>query len=103
MRGCAGVSLIVTILAGAVDIARALAAGGLTFTPLGLTWRTYHPSSLQQFEFGVQQYVSADLWFNTITPMLLLPTILFLAIFTLLFFLLSRAGRRKNTLNAGRI
>ncbi|MEO0637739.1 MAG: hypothetical protein AAFY73_13940 [Pseudomonadota bacterium] len=93
-RGLAALALLAAFAAAIADIARSIANQALTLEPLGLTWRTWHPSSLQQAEFGVQQYVSPDAWYTVVTPVLLLPTAAVLAGLALAFYLIGHRYRR---------
>ena len=81
------------LISGLMDLSASVALQSWQATPLGLAWRTYHPSSLQQFEFGVQQYISADLWFDTVVPALLAPMTFYLLGLALVFFLIGRFKR----------
>ncbi|MEM1366355.1 MAG: hypothetical protein AAGH82_11465 [Pseudomonadota bacterium] len=93
-RAIAAIALLAALAAAIADIARSIANQSLTLEPLGLTWRKWHPSSLQQAEFGVQQYVSPDAWYSVVTPMLLLPTALVFAGLALVLYLIGHRYRR---------
>ncbi|MEN0087067.1 MAG: hypothetical protein AAF737_01390 [Pseudomonadota bacterium] len=93
-RGLAAITFLAALVAAIADIARSIANQQFGLEPLGLTWRKLHPSSLQQAEFGVQQYVSPEAWYSVVTPILLLPTAAILVVLALVFYLIGHRYRQ---------
>ncbi len=56
------------------DGARSIASGRLVMTPLGQTWYSIHPPSLNMLQAGVERRVAPFLWDPVILSILQLPT-----------------------------
>lgn len=93
-RVLSGLFFALALFVAILDISASILNQKLSLTPLGSSWVEWHPSSLQQFEFGVQQYLNPDIWYSVFTPMLLAPTLLYLAILAVICFLIGRRGRQ---------
>ncbi|MEO0496965.1 MAG: hypothetical protein AAF141_06280 [Pseudomonadota bacterium] len=99
-RWLAAITLLAALAAAIADIARSIANQQFGLEAFGLTWRKWHPSSLQQAEFGVQQYVSPEAWYSVVTPVLLLPTAAILAGLALLLYLIGHRYRQPRVMIA---
>ncbi|EKF19965.1 hypothetical protein [Nitratireductor pacificus] len=93
-RVLAMVALAVAVIMAVIDATRSIAASALTFTPLGESWYSVSPDTLNLSQAVVQRYTSPVLWDPVAIFILTLPGWLVFAALSLLFYAIGRPGRR---------
>ena len=85
-------SLAIAVIAAVLDVTRSIADSSVVFTPLGLDWYNFAPSSLNQAQNIIQELVHPVIWDPIIQTILLAPS---WAVFTILWMIFSLLGSRK--------
>jgi hypothetical protein len=90
-RLMATVSLAVAVIMAVLDVTRTIAASRLVLTPLGDSWASVSPSTLDQARSFVVENAHPLVWNPLVTSVLAQPGF---AVFGLLAFLLYAIGHR---------
>lgn len=85
------VALAVAVIAGVLDATRSIAAEALVMTPLGHSWESLSPATLEAFETSVGGVLPAFAWDAAVRPLLGVPGFAFFAGLALVLYV---AGRR---------
>ncbi|WP_265516003.1 hypothetical protein [Nitratireductor luteus] len=96
VRMLAMFSLAVAIIMAVSDATRSIAAGDWIATPLGQSWYSVSPDTLNLTQATIQRYLLPALWDPVIVFVLTLPGWLVFAVLALiLHFIGQTRGRRK--------
>jgi hypothetical protein len=90
-RFLATVSLAVAVIMAVLDATRTVAAGDLVMTPLGTSWLTVSPATLESTQKAVETWLHPVLWDPVALFVLKSPGFI---VFAVIAFLLYAAGRR---------
>lgn len=93
-RVLAMISLAIAVIMAVIDATRSIAASALTFTPLGESWYSVSPDTLNLSQAVVQRYTLPVLWDPVAIFILTLPGWLVFAALSLLFYAIGRPRRR---------
>ncbi|WP_048645386.1 hypothetical protein [Nitratireductor soli] len=93
-RALAMVSLAIAVIMAVIDATRSIAASALVFTPLGESWYSVSPETLNLSQAVVQRYTLAVLWDPVALFILTLPGWLVFTALSLLFYTIGRPRRR---------
>ena len=83
--------LAVAVIMAVLDATRSIAAGALVLTPLGQSWFSVSPGTLNLAQALIQRYLAPEIWDPFMIWVLTLPGF---AVMTALAFLLYLPGRR---------
>ncbi|MCR4268935.1 hypothetical protein [Nitratireductor sp. ZSWI3] len=86
-------ALAVAVVMAVIDATRSIAASALTFTPLGESWFSVSPGTLNLAQAVVQRHTLPVLWDPLAVFILTLPGWLVFAALSLLFYAI---GRKRN-------
>ena len=62
LRSLAMLALAVAVILAVLDGARSVAASTLVLTPLGTSWYSLSPDTLNGLQAGIQRYVHPSIW-----------------------------------------
>jgi hypothetical protein len=84
------VSLSVAVILAVLDGARSVAASRLILTPLGTSWYSISPDTLNGAQAGIQRYLHPSIWDPVMIWVLNQPGAIVLAILSAIFYMLGR-------------
>ncbi len=93
-RVLATFALAVAVVMAVIDATRSIAASAPVFTPLGESWFSVAPESLNIAQAVVQRYTLPALWDPVIIFILTLPGWLVFAVLSLVFYAIGHKRRR---------
>ena len=91
-RLLATVALAVAVIMAVLDATRSVAAGSVVTTPLGTSWLTVSPATLESTQAAVETWLHPALWDPAAIFILKLPGFV---VFGLIALLLYAVGRRR--------
>lgn len=83
-------SLSIAVILAVLDGARSVAASRLVLTPLGTSWYSISPDSLNGAQAGIQRYLHPSIWDPYMIWLLNQPGAIVLAILAMIFYMLGR-------------
>lgn len=84
------------LVAGIADASRSMAANAIVLTPLGQTWFSLHPASLNLTQVGLERHVWPPLWDPVLLTILEQPTWLPLLVLGAIFLLIGTRSRQRD-------
>lgn len=94
LRLFSSIALSVAVIMAVLDATRSIAVEQIIMTPLGVSWASLSPASLEAIEKTFATNLPHFLWDPLMTGLLLQPGF---AVFAVLALLLALAGRRPQT------
>jgi uncharacterized membrane protein len=94
-RFLAVLSLAAAVIMAVVDATRSIADSDLVLTPLGTSWYSVSPETLNLAQAVVQRYLLPALWDPGIVTILTLPGFVVFLALALIFYLIGRRPARR--------
>lgn len=93
-RMLAILALALTVIMLVIDATRSIAASALVFTPLGESWYSVSPDTLNLAQAVTQRHILPFLWDPVMIFILTLPGWLVFAVLSLIFYAIGRNRQR---------
>jgi hypothetical protein len=90
--------LCVAVVLAVLDATRSVAANELVLTPLGTSWFTVSPGTLNLAQALVQRYTLPQIWDPGMIWVLSMPGFAVIAVLALLFYLMGSKRRRRSVI-----
>ncbi|WP_295810829.1 hypothetical protein [uncultured Nitratireductor sp.] len=87
-------ALAIAVVMAVIDATRSIAASALTFTPLGESWYSVSPDTLNQAQALIQRYTFPVIWDPVIIHILTLPGWLVFIALALIFYVVGYRRQR---------
>lgn len=94
-RLLATIALAVAVVMAVLDATRTIAAGDWVFTPLGTSWMSVLPGSLEATQTAIETWLHPALWDPVALAVLKLPGFIVFAVLALLFYAIGRKPARR--------
>lgn len=89
------IALAVAVILAVLDATRSIAANALVTTPLGESWLSALPKSLETFQSMVENSLGQTMWNGIVLYLLTLPGFAVFAALALIFFAIGRRRVRR--------